>query len=517
MRKKIITLTASVLGFTTLSCSETFQTRQSSLAETVNENLGCKNFEESFWDSLSQQVEKTDKPPSVQDFEAAFKTVMNRGRSRQSVVRLQKLDSTAQQSISNEAAQLLDAILLSLPATVQSKVNEENGPSLRSLWQERLAELELGDRTTPEKSKALDAVRKHFEKLEMLATQNGIDNSTCAPPRTEATPHPTVDASSPLYDRWKKSLPAAVFGGLKVLGTSFQSCEASLRAPLLRSSPNVDGISIIGTHPSGTGKKRVISSLNDFLSDHPYLDPYKRPLPNCHDILKQPLIYDYGGKPYTTTADDKLLDFFRDAGSGTKELGIDCSAFVFSAYATAGLKLKAETSLKARLVSGVSSTMLTEPKQNGLSCLDHAVFNRTKNLMPGDIIAIKGHVVMVEHVGADPFGIAQISSVENCTAKQMSIARFDFNLLQSAPEKRGIGINRIEAKEYLSASSTMGKGLLEHAVNACKAKFQTAALSRSSLASIVRHLGTAGCSDQPVRLAKEECLSSCPYRDQDTN
>ncbi|MBK7892758.1 MAG: hypothetical protein IPJ84_18495 [Bdellovibrionales bacterium] len=524
MRKQIILLTATALGLTSTGCSESFKVSQSSLAEKIDETLGCQNFEESIWDSLNQHVEKTGRPPSVREFDTALKNVMRRGRSGQAHQRLQKVDVMAQQNISQEASELLETVLLSLPIAAQSQVDEDTGPSLRSLWQERLAELELGDRTTPEKSKALDDVQRHFEKLKILAASSGLDASTCATPPPAATPPPTQpqpppppETSSSLYERWQKTFPSAVYGGLKVLGTSYQSCEAGVRAPLMRSSPSLGGISIVGTHPSGTGKKRVISNIKEFLSDHPYLDPYKQPLPTCHDILKAPLIYDYGGKPYTTTADDKFMDLFRDAGSGTKELGIDCSAFVFSAYATVGLKFKAETSLKARLVSGVSSTMLTDPKKNGLSCLEHAPFGKSASLKPGDIIAIKGHVVMVEHVGADPFGIAKISSADGCTASQMSISRFNFNLLQSAPEKGGIGINRIEAKEYLSSFSTMGRGLIEHAVNACKARFQGNIESRSSLVSVVRHIGTQACADQPVRLAKEECLSSCPYRDQDTN
>lgn len=525
MQRKIVLLATIALGLTSTGCSENFKVSQSSLAEKIDETLGCQNFEEAIWDSLNQQVEQTGRPPSVREFETALKNVMRRGRPDQVHRRLQKIEMTAQQNISQESSELLETILLSLPTTAQSQVDENTGPSLRSLWQERLAELEIGDRTTPEKSKSLDEVQKHFEKLKILAASSGLDTSTCATPPPVATPPttqpppPTAPPESPssLYERWQKTLPSAVYGGLKVLGTSYQSCEAAVRAPLLRSSPSLDGISIVGTHPSGTGKKRVISNMKDFLSDHPYLDPYKQPLPTCHSILKAPLIYDYGGKPYTTTADDKFMDLFRDAGSGTKELGIDCSAFVFSAYASVGLKFKSETGLKARLVSGVSSTMLTDPKTNGLSCLEHASFTRSASLKPGDIIAIKGHVVMVEHIGADPFGIAKINSIDGCNTNQISVSRFNFNILQSAPEKGGIGINRIEAKEYLSDSSTMGRGLVEHAVNACKAKFQGNLESRSSLASIVRHLGTVACTDKPVRLAKEECLSSCPYRDQDTN
>jgi hypothetical protein len=277
------------------------------------------------------------------------------------------------------------------------------------------------------------------------------------------------------------------------------------------SDRDVDGISVVGRHSTGAGNKRVISNLSAFLSDHPYLHAWRAPASGCFNVSSAPPIYDYGGKPSTSTRDESVLDLFADAGTGTKELGIDCSAFVYTAYALAGLKFKRETSLRASLVHGVNSTMLTEPQSNGLSCLNHASFSPRESLKPGDIISIPGHVVMTEVVGEDPFGLVNIKSESQCTLANIDVKRFDFTIMQSSPSKGGVGVNKMRARDYLTNDGTMGRGLRQHAVQACRAKFQNKTLnSKNSDASVVRHLGTPECKSAPLRLTYETCVRSCP-------
>lgn len=508
------------------ACSPGFNAAAVPVAEKLDESLGCKNFEDSLWTAFNKSVEDNGRPPYPAEIESAL------GLRLKNPTRLGKLSTEAQSKISNLTGEIASTIALRTDGGFSaSNLAEADEETRRGLWLERLAQLEIGDRTTTEKSNDVDAIEEKIKQLKALAHQEGLTGVACAVPpisngetstnpsanpSASPSPAPAPETASNMLDTWKATQPLAVYGGLKTFATIYQSCDAATRAPLSSDVPSVQGITVTGSHSSGTGNVRQISNLKNFLATQPYIgkSPYKRPLPSCHDVQAVPSIYDYGGKPFASTANEKILNMFKNGGTGSKELGIDCSALVYSAYATVGLKFKSSTALKASLVNGVSSTMLTEPQKNGLTCLDHATFTKTANLKAGDIIAIKGHVVMVADVGADPFGINSINSVGQCTSSNMSIGKFNFTIFQSSPEKGGIGVNRMKASYYLSSFSTMGRGMLQHAVNACKAKFQSAGIvSKSTSASVVRHLGTAACSDPtPVRLTQEECLSSCSAR-----
>ncbi|HEX4926056.1 MAG TPA: hypothetical protein VFV50_18325, partial [Bdellovibrionales bacterium] len=289
---------------------------------------------------------------------------------------------------------------------------------------------------------------------------------------------------------------------------SYQSCQAQSQPALTDDVGDVRGISIIGDHPAG-GKKRVISDLNAYVSSNYYLKAITETSNRCLPIKKNPLIYDFGGKPHANSAENSKLDFFKNAGSGTETLGVDCSGFVFSALATSGLKLKKDGRLKAISVFGVSARMYMAPKENGLTCIEPVKLTATNVLRRGDIIAQSGHVVMVDTAGADPFSVGGIEKAEDCTGARLSPRRFDFVIVQSSPTKGGIGINKIRAADYLQENTKMANGLREYAVAACKARFGVSHTVKTTDAVIVRHAGTSECMDTRVPLQNEECVASC--------
>jgi len=522
MRKSIfasVLISGGLLGSVVVvsSCAPSFQTSRDSVADKIDETLGCNNFEESLWQAFYESIENDGSPPEAINVQEALKLGFTKSG------RLSKISKLSQDQITKHTSEIAAIVRMRTEASKnsgQTKLELMDDEKRKGLWLERIAQLEIGDRSTLEKSKDVDKVRASIAALKAVATKEKMLGVSCEtpaaqPPSSSLTPSPPPTApESTLFGHWKAIYPAPVYGGLKTFATLYQSCEAAARTPLGDEFNGVQGISVVGRHSSGTGNIRTIANLKALISDHPYIGTgiYKRPLPACHDVQGAPSIYDYGGKPYTSTSNEKVLNMFRNAGSGSRELGIDCSAMVYSAFAAVGLKFKKETSLKASLVHGVSSTMLTEPMKNGLTCLDHAAFTSGKNLLPGDIISIRGHVVMVSDIGQDPLGVSSINSVSACKASNMSVSRFNFSILQSSPSKGSIGMNRMRARDYLSNTSTMGLGMLDHAVNACKAKFQSKAIvSKSTQASVVRHLGTASCTDpRPITFTQEECLSSCP-------
>ncbi|MES2855759.1 MAG: hypothetical protein V4692_07845, partial [Bdellovibrionota bacterium] len=350
----------------------------------------------------------------------------------------------------------------------------------------------------------LGEIERLTKELRLAGTLANCTPAATPPPSNEPSPLETT-----LFAQWKANRHPAVYGGLKALATSYQSCSAATVAAVSSATPDVAGISIVGTHKDGVGSKREITNLSSFLKSHVYLKNYSKPSgAGCFDIKAKPLIYDYGGKPYATASDSSSFDLFKDEGTGTAVLGIDCSAFVYVALASAGLKLKSSGTLLARGAQGISSYMLGDPVGSKLNCLVHAGFATNSSIKPGDVISKPGHVFLVETVGADPFGIAGIKSADKCTLSNISISKFDFTILQSSNSKNGIGIHRTKASDFLKETS-MGDGLRAHAVNACKAKFGQTTSSKVSGLSIVRHSGTSACRANAIKMERESCVASC--------
>ncbi len=297
------------------------------------------------------------------------------------------------------------------------------------------------------------------------------------------------------------------FSGLKVMATAYQSCDSVREAPLDGNSKSISGVQIIGTHPNGVGKRRVVSNVDDLMRTDPYYQKSEISS-GCYDVRKFPMIYDYGGKPVASSDPKGKLNYFSDAGSGTSVLGVDCAGYVFSAIAVAGLRLSPGKQMKGSLVYGLSARMFMEPEKNGLSCFAKLMVGQSGTVKAGDIISQNGHVVLVDSVGADPLGILSISNIADCG--RISVDDIDFIISQSSPSIGGVGINRFVAKDYLKGNSTMRAGVLAYAQQACRARLsgQNVAPKTSDI-QIVRHKMTSDCLDQSIHMQGEACVEQC--------
>lgn len=311
------------------------------------------------------------------------------------------------------------------------------------------------------------------------------------------------------------TLPLAIMGLRKTFSTAYQSCEAATFPALTANTPNIKGIRILSKpHKNGVGKQRVYGNVEEILDSNPY---YKFEVAGttCFKSRQQPLIYDYGGKPKASTAADSSLDFFTNSGSGTNVLGVDCSGFIFSAIARGGLRLSPNKTLKAISVNGVSARMFKNPSRNGLSCFNSIIINDQNSLEAGDIIASDGHVVMIDQVGADAFGLERAQNLSDCNEKKLNSNGFDFIIAHSSPWKNGIGINRAVAKDYLPSSINIQKGLVKYAVAFCKSRFSIQQNSEKILTitevNVIRHNGMPDCiAPKPIALRYESCIQECP-------
>lgn len=378
---------------------------------------------------------------------------------------------------------------------------------------EKVAAAELGSQENAEAQKVqrdLSAVKQRW--LEAVAKNQGkcepsVDNNVEIP---EKGPEgaPTENPGAKAKENLKKVINqnSIVYGAAKTLATAYQSCEASNKLPMNSETPEVQGIGIIGSFPGGMGQMRVIQNLQELLRSNYYFQRFQ-PSEKCIDVRKSPLIYDYGGKPYTPTAKN-VINLFINAGLGTAALGIDCSAYVFTAIAAAGLKLSPEKKIKPILVHGINAVLYKEPEKNGMSCFEKISVGEAGTLRAGDIAAKKNHVMIIQSVGADPLGIAKAKTAVQCS--QITSRNFDFVVAQSSASKNGIGINRFVAKDFLKESYVMRTGLEKYAQAACNARLQGRNILISGLeVQVIRHKLTASCIEQPIELVGESCVSDC--------
>ena len=314
-----------------------------------------------------------------------------------------------------------------------------------------------------------------------------------------------------------------VYGARKVMATAYQSCKV-LNIPLVPSNiPDVQGIVEVSEHGIGDGIRRNISSVPLVNSSHYYLRYLQNsppPYEGCPNPLKSPLIFDFGGKPYATSNPYPQINLFRNHGSGTSALGMDCSGFALAALAGAGLRIKRNKPMRPSYIDGVNSWMLKDPVGSGLNCLQKITATDRYALLTGDIISAKGHVVIIDRMTSDPFGLSKITSPEDCQsisqslksededARKSTLKKFQFSIIQSTSEYNGMGINRIHIRDTVHEELT--SGLIQYASNICYRKLgMSPKFTNINDITISRHTLDSQCMEKEWYFVGEECIRDC--------
>jgi hypothetical protein len=352
-----------------------------SLALAIGDSPNCPSGRDRFWAELYRQVEHSGVLPDSSEVDRAIRATSRSDAQATALV-------GAYSSIAREIRFL--------------------SPSEALI---RLAQMEIGDRTTPEKSARQDEIESKMAR----ALQESVSAlGECS------TPDPVVipgDADSVvLFEGWRKARRPQLYGAYKAISVAYQSCNILSVPPLSKSSPSIEGVEIIGDHPNGVGLARVVSDRDAVYRTNPYYAGRVSPVSGCFHAGTTPLIYDYGGKPFASSSSGGVIDFFKDAGSGTEALGVDCSGFVAASVLAGGLRLKRNVSSKAPQSGGVNATMFSDPAKNGLSCFSRVASTPSANLQEGDLFANGGHIFMVDRVGSDPLGIAGAKTSADCAA-----------------------------------------------------------------------------------------------------
>lgn len=480
MGQKSKILSVLVWGLLLTACARPLGDVESKVGDDVENGAACTDFSSKLSATLGQALIDGEELPTEESLRAS----------------LQKRLGDEKQELVEKAVNVYRILTIE----TQYKLGLQDRNELLSA----MMGLEIGDETTPEKAALKARIHQAYGEVQVAAKTAGSQCVPSADPGSNpVTPPPPVSQDPTL------ALPVA--GAVKVMMTAYQSCQAKRLPAMTAATDSVasNAIVVTGTHPNGVGLKREIGNLESLKKTHYYIREGTEKGTACFDVPNHPLIYDYGGKPYTSTATDSTLNFFKNAGSGTSVLGIDCSGYVFSALAASGLRVSPSKRLTASLVHGINARMYMEPVANGLSCLAPVALKGKDVLRNGDILASGGHIVMVDRVGADPFGVFRFKSSSDCRAENISSKNFDFEVLQSAPVKNGIGIDRMKAADYFASSSDMKTALVQYAIAACQSNLGQASTPKPASARLVRHKLTEECKDRPVRLEGESCINAC--------
>ena len=305
----------------------------------------------------------------------------------------------------------------------------------------------------------------------------------------------------------RKKLHPLVYGARKVMSTAYQSCSV-LDLPLMPQDHNIKGVHLVSRHSSGNGWLRGVSNPNTLKQSHYYFS--QNNIPNsqqCLDTYNYPLIYDYGGKPSTAL---NSINLFRNAGSGSQSLGVDCSGFVASAMASAGLRLKPSVFIRPIHVKGINAWMFKNARRNNLSCLQQQDISVNNPIRPGDIVASNTHIFIVDIVGSDPLGLHPIRDSSECHSRRIKLSKLSFSIIQSSAHNNGVGINRMHVQTAVDGLPIMNRGLRKTVSRACYKMFGADFHTNIDEITILRHVSSdPACRDREIYLENQECLASC--------
>jgi hypothetical protein len=358
-------------------------------------------------------------------------------------------------------------------------------------YETQLARLENGSRITEDYAKLSFKANQLLSETQLLSQAAGLG--------CELPPNPAPDTTPATPPESLTQFPTHLKNALRwTMSTAYQSCESVKLKPVDKTVENVQGIV---KNESTWG--RSYSNIPLIVKTNHYLRNMTYPK-NCLDVSKKPLVYDYGG---VAEFKNNLLNIFVNKGGGSA-LGIDCSAFASAAAATAGLLYRKNTQTKP-VYTRYTTRDFVDPVKSNWDCYAKVAVNSNTSILPGDLAIISGHMVGIDSVEKDPFGISGITDISQCNS--LTTNQFHFVLIQSSASKGSLGINRYLASDYANETADIKTLFLGYAKAACQAKFSGKSIvpTLNSSMSIIRHSGTPECKAQRVPLVNEKCIADC--------
>lgn len=259
-------------------------------------------------------------------------------------------------------------------------------------------------------------------------------------------------------------------------------------------------------NPISKGKNSFIKDLSLAQSSQYYIDCKAYPtLPIC----LTPPSYIWGGMGwYEKNQKEELLFNLHGNNALTTSLaqhpGLDCSGFTYAVFNNAKLRVTNDLTLTPSFETADNTPARSYMNLDEKSCFNEIMYSPKMNdqLKSGDVIVWKTHIILIDTVGSDPFGISHIKRRKDCTIDKIKpdastmiilnskggisklsskvVTTYKINsyfnkshrLLTKNPNLTtgvGIGISKQYLKEFFYTSP---KIFFDLALNACKAQFQ---------------------------------------------
>lgn len=507
--KKSFKSLSILVSMSLTACSPSFVVTEKKIAEDVSGGLGCVNFRSQSFDVLYQSLEDESRSPDVSVLSAELRTSLNK-------IKVSKDQESKKQELINEVVKLFQVLnqteeKLDRSAKrerLQTLIRLEMGNISNKFYQEKKQELEEAYSKINKLSSEFELACEVPGETPPVAQNPPLDQPSEAPPNQQQPPQspPSPLPNVPNFPApvLQGKLSRIMFGAKWTFATAYQSCEAIELREMDQNTQDVVGVLKTNEkHKTGPGYKRVYTSIPDIQRTHYYVRGMNYG-PGCFSVKDRPLVYDFGGEPKVGA---QSLNLFENAGTGTSVLGIDCSALISTAVVAGGLRYNAGLANKPIFIRQSSYDFL-DPVSSGWNCFDRITMTAGASIKSGDIMAVPGHVVLIDSVATDPFGLRTVSNIKQCAS--ISAENFDFVVMQSSPSKNSIGINRYAARDYLLEEPKMRESFERYAYYACMAKFDGKSYKpKLSGVSIIRHKGTKECLAPRITLARESCISSC--------
>jgi hypothetical protein len=212
-----------------------------------------------------------------------------------------------------------------------------------------------------------------------------------------------------------------------------------------------------------------------------------------------------------------------------KESASDCSSFVSTALMASGLKMSINDGPNDFIKTTAS---ISDGIKNGQSCFaTPSISNLNETILPGDVLndSGNGHVVMIDHVGADPLGVLKIlEEVKNglptnaalAKCSKLNLEMMDIGIIHSSTSATGSGIIRERGTKI--ASSAARKILEGHARGVCQSFVKSYPSNANydsnnkeaicSTCTVLRHKGKQDSRcvmKEKPKVQEEECINEC--------
>ncbi len=448
---------------------------------------GCRDFEAHAWDFIYKLASLKDNIPLYYNMKEKI---------RKRVQNLMKGHPASRENINSFAMRFTEIYALVVEFINQNK--EENVLST-------LIHMEYGDEGITENYEEFHT--KLQAALTRLNEEARLLNQNCKEQKKTLLHESPGDLrwGIPWFQVMKNNLHPLTYGAKKVMSTAYQSCQV-LDLPLMSNKYQTQGVRVTGRYRRGY--RRAIFNKNSLNQSHYYLSRIDIPNhPQCVDVHSSPVIYNYGGKPKTTR---NSIDLFQNKTSSNTLLGVDCSGFVTTALASAGLRLRKSVPIRPGHIYAVSSWLLKKPKIKNFSCLKKQVLSKNNPLRSGDIIASNSHVIIVDETGRDPFGLQHLNQAEKCHSRSIKSSQFNFSIIQSSTNNNAVGINRMHISQALPGMRSIRRGLQKVASKICYNRFQMQTHANIEEISILRHDSeNPQCREKEIYLKHQECLKFC--------